>query len=142
MAVASGLLIELTKIPDEVFSTGMMGSGYGVAKHNGEIYSPVSGKILSVFPTKHAITIETNGGKLVLIHMGIDTVELKGEPFELRVNLGDEITAGDKLAVIDVVRLEASKKNSVVIVVFPESAPGKLVGQPRQVHVKELVFKI
>ena len=67
----------------------MMGDGYAVVPENGEIYAPIEGEVLSVFQTKHAIGLKMTNGLEILLHMGIDTVELNGAPFTIKVKEGD-----------------------------------------------------
>ncbi|MDG3374879.1 glucose PTS transporter subunit IIA, partial [Vibrio parahaemolyticus] len=87
-AVATGKVIPITEVGDEVFSQKMMGDGFAVIPESGEIFAPVAGKVTSVFPTKHAIGLVTDSGIEVLVHMGIDTVQLNGEPFTVFVKEG------------------------------------------------------
>ncbi|EAC3864696.1 PTS trehalose transporter subunit IIBC, partial [Listeria monocytogenes] len=82
-APADGNVVAITEVSDPVFSQKMMGDGFAVQPTNGTIYAPVAGTISSIFETKHAIGILTHGGAEVLVHMGLDTVELKGAPFEV-----------------------------------------------------------
>ncbi len=114
----NGELLEITKVPDEVFSTKMMGDGFAIKSTDGIIVSPVDGKVGVIFETKHAIIIESKEGKEVLIHLGIDTVNLKGEGFEVFVNVGDEVKAGDKLVKMDLPFIEANAKSSISPVIF------------------------
>ncbi len=114
----NGELLHITKVPDEVFSTKMMGDGFAIKSNDGIIVSPVDGKVGVVFETKHAIIIESTEGKEILIHLGIDTVNLKGEGFEVFVNVGDEVKAGDKLVKMDIPFIEANAKSSISPVIF------------------------
>ena len=118
LSLTNGELLDITKVPDEVFSTKMMGDGFAIKSNDGVIVSPVDGKIGVVFETKHAIIIESTEGKEILIHLGIDTVNLKGEGFEVFVNVGDEVKAGDKLVKMDVEFIEANAKSSISPVIF------------------------
>lgn len=118
VSLTNGELLDITKVPDEVFSTKMMGDGFAIKSNDGVIVSPVDGKIGVVFETKHAIIIESTEGKEILIHLGIDTVNLKGEGFEVFVNVGDEVKAGDKLVKMDVEFIEANAKSSISPVIF------------------------
>ncbi len=114
----NGELLEITKVPDEVFSTKMMGDGFAIKSTDGIIVSPVDGKVGVIFETKHAVIIESKEGKEVLIHLGIDTVNLKGEGFEVFVNVGDEVKAGDKLVKMDLPFIESNAKSSISPVIF------------------------
>ena len=84
-APSKGELIPISEVADPVFSEKMMGDGFAVLPEANEVFAPISGTILNVFPTKHAIGIQTDNGLEVLLHMGINTVDLKGEPFTLYV---------------------------------------------------------
>ena len=116
--LTNGELVNISQVPDEVFSTKMMGDGFAIKSNDGVIVSPVDGKIGVVFETKHAIIIESTEGKEILIHLGIDTVNLKGEGFEVFVNVGDEVKAGDRLVKMDVEFIEANAKSSISPVIF------------------------
>ncbi|MBL1229571.1 PTS transporter subunit EIIC [Enterococcus sp. BWB1-3] len=117
-AVADGKVIPISEVHDDVFSAKMMGDGYAVLPENGEVTAPVSGKITTIFPTKHAVGILTDTGIEVLLHMGVDTVELKGEPFTLHISAGQTVKKGDKIATIDLSALEQAGKKPDLIVVF------------------------
>lgn len=118
VAVANGEVIAIEAVADPVFSGKMMGDGFAVEPTDGTIVSPVSGTIKSVFPTKHAIGIETKEGVEVLVHMGIDTVSLEGKPFSVKVKEGDQVQAGQVLAQVDLQALQQADKKATMIVVF------------------------
>ena len=111
----TGQIMEIEKVPDQVFSQKMMGDGFGIDPQDGEVYAPFNGIVKSVFPTKHAIGLESDDGLEVLIHMGLDTVNLKGEGFTVYVNEGDQISIGQKLADIDIEAI----KNKVPSLITP-----------------------
>ncbi|WP_430606162.1 PTS system, N-acetylglucosamine-specific IIBC component [Enterococcus sp. AZ170] len=117
-AVANGRLIPISEVQDDVFSAKMMGDGFAVIPTDGEVSTPVAGKITSIFPTKHALGIQTDSGIEVLLHMGLDTVELKGSPFTLHVEEGQVLRQGDKIATIDLAALANAGKKTDLIVVF------------------------
>lgn len=96
-----GRLVSLDKVPDPVFAQKMVGDGIAIIPNASKILAPVSGKVTSIFPTKHAIGIESEDGLEILIHIGIDTVNLKGEHFIAHVEQGDAITIGDVLLEVD-----------------------------------------
>ena len=96
-AVANGTIIPISEVNDPVFSQKMMGDGYAVVPENGEIYAPIEGEVLSVFQTKHAIGLKMTNGLEILLHMGIDTVELNGAPFTIKVKEGDTVLRGQPL---------------------------------------------
>ncbi|SKA00630.1 PTS system, N-acetylglucosamine-specific IIC component [Pilibacter termitis] len=115
-AVADGEVISISDVEDDVFSEKMMGDGYAVRPTSNAVYTPVAGKITSIFPTKHAMGIQTESGAEVLLHMGIDTVQLQGEPFTLAVEEGQVVKKGDKVAEMDLSKVkEAGKKTDIII---------------------------
>lgn len=117
-APIKGNLIPLSEVSDDVFSQKMLGDGFAVKPTGQEVVAPVSGTITTLFPTKHAIGIKTDEALEVLIHLGIDTVELKGEPFKLFVEQGDSVKAGDKLAEMDIADVADHGLDNTVMVVY------------------------
>ena len=83
-----GELMDISHVPDPVFAERMTGDGFAVLPHNGTIASPVNGTVFNVFPSKHAVGIMSDGGKEVLVHIGVNTVKLKGQGFEVLVQEG------------------------------------------------------
>jgi PTS system, glucose subfamily, IIA component len=118
LSPANGDLLDLSKVPDDVFSQKLMGEGFAVESADGDIYAPVSGEIGMIFPTKHAIIIATEDGIEVLIHMGIDTVKMDGKGFELFCEMGQKVKAGDKLAHMDKAVFQAEGYPTVTPVIF------------------------
>lgn len=125
--LTNGELVNISQVPDEVFSSKMMGDGFAMKSNDGVIVSPVEGKIVTVFPTKHAITIESVDKREVLIHLGVDTVKLKGEGFETFVEENQTVKVGDKLVKMDVDFIEKNAKSSMPIVVFTNLSEGESV---------------
>ena len=93
----SGTVIPLSEVDDPVFSQEIMGKGVGIRPTEGKLYAPINGTVATVFPTGHAIGIETDEGVEVLLHIGIDTVSLNGKGFHKVVNQGDRVNVGDLL---------------------------------------------
>lgn len=120
-AVVSGEIIELSQVNDPVFSSKALGEGYGIIPQTSEIFSPVYGVVQSIFKTKHALGIRTESGLEVLIHMGLDTVELKGKPFEIFVEEGQVITPNTQIASVDLSEIEKEGKDSIILVVITNS---------------------
>lgn len=116
--VADGNVKPISAVNDPVFSQKMMGDGFGVEPQNGTVYAPISGTVTSVFPTKHALGLLTDNGLEVLVHMGIDTVDLKGAPFTVKVKDGDKVSAGDVIAQMDLNAIKAASKQTTIIVAF------------------------
>lgn len=106
VAPCDGEVIPLSEVPDQVFSGGMMGNGVGFIPRQSEIVAPFHGKVKALFPTKHAIGIESTDGVELLIHIGIDTVKLNGEGFESFVKVGDEVAEGQLLMKVDLEYLQ------------------------------------
>ncbi|MBK0039391.1 MULTISPECIES: PTS sugar transporter subunit IIA [unclassified Enterococcus] len=127
-APASGELKSITEVDDAVFSEKLLGDGYAVVPNDREVTSPVNGIISTVFPTKHAFGITTPQGDDVLVHIGIDTVELKGEPFETFVQVGDKVTSKTVLAKVDLLKLAEANKDNSVMVIFTN---GRDIGDAR-----------
>lgn len=120
-APVSGTLIDITQVEDPVFSGKMMGEGFGIVPDDGNLVSPVAGQVTMVANTKHAIGLKMVNGLEILVHLGIDTVELKGAPFALDVKTGDIVRGGDKLGTIDLEKIKQAGKDNTVIVVVTNS---------------------
>lgn len=120
-APVNGQLIPLTDVSDEVFSSGMMGQGYAIQPTDDAVYSPITGTVTHLFPTKHAIGFQV-GEMEVLLHMGIDTVELHGEPFEINVTEGQAVTPETQVATMDRQAIVASGRDTVTMVLITNSA--------------------
>lgn len=117
-SIANGLVEDIEKVSDPTFAQKMLGDGYAVVPTDGKITAPVDGTISTIFPTKHALGIKTANGLEVLVHMGIDTVQLKGEPFDLKVKEGQEVKHGDQLAQVDLDKIEqAGKKTDMMVII-------------------------
>ncbi|WP_231710624.1 glucose-specific PTS transporter subunit IIBC [Gracilibacillus suaedae] len=122
-----GEVMPLSEVPDQVFSQKMMGDGFAVKPTAGEIVSPVNGKIINIFPTKHAIGIEADNGTEILIHIGIDTVNLKGEGFTAKVAEGDEVKQGQTLMEVDLDFISNNAPSTVTPVIFTNLAEGQSI---------------
>ena len=117
-APISGTLLPISEVPDPVFSQKMMGDGFAIEPTEGKVYSPVTGKVLNVFPTKHAVALESNEGHEILIHFGMDTVTLKGEGFTAHVGEGDTVTPDTLLLSVDLDAVRPKVPSLVTPVVF------------------------
>lgn len=116
-AVADGELIAIEEVKDIVFSQKMMGDGFAIIPTNGSISAPISGKVENVFPTKHAVGF-SYAGLEVLLHMGIDTVALNGEPFDTIVSEGQEVQSSTLVSEVDLAKLAEEDKDNAMIVIF------------------------
>lgn len=123
----AGHVLPLSEVPDQVFSTGMMGQGYAIEPSDGKVYAPLSGTIATLFPTGHAIGIETNEGYEILIHLGIDTVELAGAGFKTHVSVGNKIKQGQLLISMDVDEVKNQGKPTICPIIFTSGEQIELV---------------
>ena len=117
-SVADGQVVALEQVKDPVFAQKMMGDGFAVEPANGNIVSPVSGTVSSIFPTKHALGIVTEAGLEVLVHIGLDTVSLEGKPFTVHVAEGQKVAAGDLLVTADLDAIRTAGRETSTVVVF------------------------
>lgn len=117
---ADGRLIPLSEVPDEAFASGMLGVGFAVEPTEGTLYAPMDGVVESVADARHAYTLVHRNGIALLLHVGIDSVTLKGEGFLSMVNEGDRVRAGDVLARVDLEILRAHQIPTHVIVLLTE----------------------
>lgn len=117
----SGELMPLSETPDAVFSSGALGKGITIKPSEGLVKAPANGKVTALFDTGHAIGITTDLGTEILIHIGIDTVEMNGQGFTKLVENGDTVQAGQDLIQFDIATIEAAGKSSVVPVIVTKS---------------------
>nr|WP_294759741.1 PTS transporter subunit IIABC [uncultured Lactobacillus sp.] len=120
-APVNGKFKSLVDVDDEVFSEKMMGEGFAIEPTDQHIFSPVEGEVVSIFKTKHAIGLKTKDGLEVLLHMGIDTVDLAGKPFTIKVKEGEKVSPKTELAEVDLEQIKASGKKPTIITVITNS---------------------
>ena len=120
-APIKGEVIELEKVPDPVFAQKMLGDGIAIAPQEGIVYSPIDGEVVQFFETKHAIAIKGRTGIELLIHIGLDTVALKGEGFTGFVKNGDSVKVGQKLLEFDMEAVGSKAKSLITPVVITNS---------------------
>lgn len=120
-APVAGRLVPLDGIGDRVFATGLMGPGVAIVPSRGEVLAPVTGTVATAFPTGHAYGIRSADGVDVLIHIGLDTVELAGRGFVQQVVQGQAVAAGDRLGTVDLDAVRAAGKDPVTIVAVTNS---------------------
>lgn len=121
-----GEIVPLAEVPDDVFAKEMMGPGFGIIPSGNTLHSPVDGRIVTLFPTKHAVGIVTDTGIEILIHVGLDTVKLNGEGFETLVEQDQLIQRGDALLKLDLDYLKANAPSVVTPVIFTNLSGQKL----------------
>jgi PTS system, glucose subfamily, IIA component len=133
-AVVTGTAKALYNVEDEVFSKGFLGDGIAIAPSQKEFYAPISGTLSSVFPTGHAYGIQGDDGIEVFIHIGIDTVQLNGDGFDVKVKQDTRVNQGDLLVVCDIDKLKSSgfKTDTIVIVTNHDEFPIEAVVQDGQ----------
>ncbi|NRD77671.1 PTS transporter subunit EIIC [Bacillus sp. BRMEA1] len=138
-APIKGEIKPITEVPDPVFAEKMMGDGFAIVPSEGMVASPVNGKIVNLFPTKHAIGILSDGGLEVLIHVGLDTVNLKGQGFETLVSENAIVEVGQPLLKFDINYIKEHAKSTITPVVFTNLAEGEKIVIEKQglVDLKE-----
>ncbi|BBI35832.1 PTS sugar transporter subunit IIA [Cohnella abietis] len=143
-APVSGRLIPLREVKDEVFSRGFMGEGVAIDPSDGYVVAPISGKVTHVIDTKHALVIEHSTGLQFLIHIGIDTVDLKGEGFLVLVKAGDTLLEGQVIMKFDLHNIrKAGYPAFVLITAIGERLIDYVECEYREVHMAEPdVFRI
>lgn len=129
-----GKIVSLAEVPDEVFSTGMMGQGFAVEPTTDEIYAPVAGTITNIFPTKHAISLKTKEGIEILLHLGLDTVELAGSPFEMFVSANQEVSPETLLCKMDKNQITEAGKSDVVLVLVTSGEEVTMTDMDSSLH--------
>ncbi|GEK06598.1 sucrose-specific PTS transporter subunit IIBC [Schleiferilactobacillus harbinensis] len=118
VAPVTGKVEDISKVNDQVFATGIMGKGIAIVPDSDQVVSPATGIVTVAYPTKHAYGIKSNDGAEILVHLGIDTVNLKGEHFTSTVQQGDQITAGAELGTFDRAALKQAGYDDTVMVVI------------------------
>lgn len=136
-----GKVISITKVNDEMFAKKMLGDGIAIIPEGKEIYSPISGIVTMVYETKHAIGLKTESGENILIHIGIDTVDLKGKPFKTKVKVGDQVKQGDILTTVDWKYIRRRGKDTVVPIVVMEKEIN-IVREEGNIKVGDPIFEI
>ena len=113
-----GKAVALTEVPDPTFSEKILGDGFAVIPSEGKIYAPADGEVTVVFDTLHAVGMTSSMGTEILIHIGLDTVTLGGEPFTAHVAVGDKVKKGDLLVEVDLDKIKAAGLNSITPVLI------------------------
>lgn len=131
---ANGKAIKIEKVPDEMFAQKMIGDGIAIRTNDKELYSPIEGEVKMVFETGHAVGIVSDDGSEFMIHIGIDTVQLNGEPFKTMVKLGDHVTTDTLISIVDWNCIRKHKKDDSVIIIS--------LNKPVQILNKQWLFNI
>lgn len=131
VAPISGMVIPLTAVDDKVFSSGIVGQGFAIVPDEGRVYAPVDGHIASTFASGHAIGISSTGGAEILIHVGINTVQLEGQYFHMQVKEGEAVKKGQLLLTFDLDEIKHAGYDTVTPVVVTNS------GAWRELHISD-----
>lgn len=121
MAPVNGEVVPLTHVPDPVFSQKMMGEGIAMLPSDGHFVSPVDGKVIQIPESKHAIGILAEDGSEILIHIGLETVALKGQGFDPKVKEGDAVSVGQPLIEVDLDYIREHADNIITPIVITNS---------------------
>lgn len=122
LSPVDGRAVALTEVPDKVFASGAMGKGLGIVPADGHVYAPISGTVKAAMKSGHAYGIKSPDGVEVLVHIGIDTVQMNGRGFSPAVNRGDHVKAGDLLAVVDLDVVAEAGYDPTTLVVITNTA--------------------
>jgi sugar PTS system EIIA component len=123
-AHASGELIKIENVPDPIFSEKMMGEGIAILPSRGEIVAPADGEIIMIAETKHAFALRTALGEELLVHIGLETVELKGQGFNVLVKLGDKVVKGQLVVEADLEFIKKNASSTIIPMVVTNNAQG------------------
>lgn len=138
----TGLIIPLEDVADPVFSSKMMGEGVAILPTDGKVYAPVSGEVTVAMDSNHAVGITSDEGSEILIHVGIDTVEMKGKGFVSHVQEGDKVTAGDLLIEADLQEIKDSNYDTTTMIIVtntPDYADVNVIAEGNVTHTDELL---
>lgn len=143
-APLNGNVIDRASIPDETFASGVLGDGVGIEPEIGEVVAPFDGQVSSVTETRHAVGLTGPGGMEVLIHVGVDTVNMKGDGFELFVSEGDRVKAGQVLIRFDIekIKLAGYSPTTAVLLVNSEDYPALRVLKTGKTQQMEKLFTV
>ncbi len=134
-APIKGKVVKLEDLPDPVFSGGLMGDGLGIEASENIVKAPFDGEVLTLFPTNHAIGVVNPDGVEVLVHIGINTVEMNGEGFKAHVSQGDKVKQGDILIEFDADLIRTKGYASVTPIIITNSADLKSVKKTNQAEI-------
>lgn len=118
VAPLTGTVRQLKEVPDPVFAEKMMGEGIAIEPSDGIVVAPFDGEIVQLFPTKHAIGLKGESGLELLIHVGLETVALKGEGFEAFIEQGDRVKKGDKLIAFDMEIIKEKASSTITPIIM------------------------
>ncbi|GMO55736.1 MAG: hypothetical protein Ta2G_15150 [Termitinemataceae bacterium] len=142
-APLSGEVLRIEDVNDEAFSSGALGKGIAIRPSEGKLYAPCNATVDFVFETKHAFNLIAANGAEILIHIGLDTVKLGGEPFEPKVNTGDEVKKGDLLCIIDLEKIKSYGLDTAtpILIANPENFTNLTFSENKTVQVGDEIIK-
>lgn len=143
-APCKGKVVPLTEVPDPTFSEKLLGDGFAVIPTEGKVYAPTDAEVTMVFDTLHAITLTSSQGAEILIHIGLDTVTLKGAPFTAHVAAGDKVKKGDLLMDVDLDKIKEAGLNTITPVLICNTDDYEKISLQKEgdVLLEEAVLKI
>lgn len=127
VAPLDGVILEISQVPDQVFSQKMLGDGFAIEPINGEVVSPIDGKVVSLLDSKHAVAISADNGLELIVHFGMDTVNLNGEGFTALVTEGDTVKAGQPILKVDFESVKEKAPSIITPIVFTNLPEGKRI---------------
>ncbi|MGN5881758.1 MULTISPECIES: PTS sugar transporter subunit IIA [Staphylococcus] len=136
-APISGEYVNIEDIPDPVFAQKMMGEGFGINPSEGVVVSPINGKVDNVFPTSHALGLKADNGLELLIHIGLDTVQLNGEGFKVLVESGDTVSVGDPLVEFDLDYISQNAKSVISPIIITNTDQAENI----DIHAQDQLVK-
>lgn len=132
-----GIVRELTEVPDQVFSEKVIGDGFAIEPTGSKVVAPISAKVVAAFPTGHAFGLKASDGTEILIHIGIDTVQLDGKGFDVKVKEGDDVKQGDTLVEIDLNIIKEAGKAVISPIIFTDGKTVEVRKKNRAVSLLE-----
>ena len=143
-AFFQGTALPLEKVNDPIFADKVMGDGVAIEPQDGTLYAPVSGTVATIFDTKHAIGYKLDNGADVLMHIGMDTVELEGKGFDLDISVGDKVQAGQLIGKIDLsyIKTQGKEVTTPVLLTTMDECKIEFVKTEGPVNVGDVLYKI
>ncbi len=143
-AFFQGTALPLEQVKDPLFADKIMGDGAAIEPQDGTLYAPVSGTVATIFDTKHAIGYKLDNGADVLMHIGMDTVELEGKGFDLDISVGDKVQAGQLIGKIDLsyIKSQGKEVTTPVLLTTMDEYKIEFVKTEGPVNVGDVLYKI
>lgn len=141
-APITGEFVDIEDIPDPVFAQKMMGEGFAIKPSEGVVVSPIDGKVDNVFPTSHALGLKADNGLELLIHIGLDTVQLNGEGFKVLVESGDSVSVGDPLVEFDLDYIDQNAKSTISPIIITNTDQTENIDIQKTDHLERNETKV